>query len=239
MRQMKEVIKKENICFLTSKIKLSYDKLSINWRDYTLCFYARKIGRIVLAQASDKLYCPSCGDQVEFFVMLNEGDEIKHCSSCGLILHEEQKTQKKKIKTLQNVVAAEDNNLLLKTLSRMLKEKKITKTVDATKNGEDFITTVVDRIKNNKPISLVILDVNMPILNGINAAVIFRAIEKGYGKKNTTPILFFTSYKCDDTFKKVLKYCKPAKYINKGTGASPEEFAERLYQVVYQLLSEQ
>ena len=194
-----------------------------------------------MAQASDKLYCPSCGEQVEFFVMLNEGDEIKHCSTCGLILHEEQKikAQAKKLKTLQNVVAAEDNTLLLKTVSHMLKDKKITKTVDATKNGEDFITTVVDRIKNDKPISLVILDVNMPILNGINAAVIFRAIEKGYGKKRPTPILFFTSYKCDDTFKKVLKYCKPAKYINKGTGASPEEFAERLYQVVYQLLSEQ
>jgi CheY-like chemotaxis protein len=195
----------------------------------------------VLAQAPDKLYCPSCGEQVEFFVMLNEGDEIKHCSSCGLILLEDEKTKsdKKKIKTLQNVLAAEDNNLLLRTVTRMLKDKKITKTVDATKNGEDFITTAVNRIKNDKPISLVILDVNMPILNGINAAVIFRAIEKGYGKKRPTPILFFTSYKCDDTFKKVLKYCKPAKYINKGTGASPEEFAERLYQVVYQLLSEQ
>ena len=37
----------------------------------------------------------------------------------------------------------------------------------------------------------------------------------------------------------VLKYCKPAKYINKGSGASPEQFAERLYQVIYQLLTEQ
>jgi len=186
----------------------------------------------------DKLYCPSCGEQVEFFVMLSEGDEIKHCSVCGLILSEEE-PEEKKIKTLQHVVAAEDNPLLLKTVSRMLQEKKIAKTVDACKNGEDFITTAVDRVKNDKPISLTILDVNMPILNGINAAVILRAIEKGYGKRSPIPILFFTAYKCDDTFKKVLKYCKPAKYINKGAGASPEQFAERLYQVVYQLLSEQ
>ena len=188
-----------------------------------------------------KLFCPSCGEHVEYFVMLTDGDEIRHCSTCGLILHEEQArptSANKQMKTLQNVVAAEDSAILLKTVSRMLQDKKISKSVDACKNGEEFIATVVERIKGNHPISLAILDVNMPILNGINAAVIFRAIEKGYARKRT-PILFFTSYKCDDTFKKVLKYCQPAKYINKGAGSSPEEFAERLYQVVYQLLTEQ
>jgi CheY-like chemotaxis protein len=174
--------------------------------------------------------------------MLTEGDEIKHCSVCGLILHEEQAPVAAKpmpIKMLQHVVVAEDSTVLLKTMSRMLQEKKIAKSVDACKNGGEFVTTAVERIKGNLPISLAILDINMPILNGINAAVIFRAIEKGFGKNRATPILFFTAYKCDDTLKKVLKYCQPAKYINKGTGSSPEELAERLYQVVSQLLAEQ
>lgn len=175
---------------------------------------------------------------VEYFVMLSEGDEIRHCSVCGLIL-QDREPEPQKLKTLQHVIAAEDNALLLKTVSRMLQDKKIAHSVDACKNGEDFIATVVARTKEGEPISLAILDVNMPILNGINAAVIMRAIEKGYERDRSTPILFFTSYKCDDTFKKVLKYCKPAKYINKGTGSSPEEFAERLYQVIYQLLAEQ
>jgi CheY-like chemotaxis protein len=192
-----------------------------------------------LAAQADRLFCPSCGEKVEYFVMLSEGDEIKHCSVCGLILHQEQAGEEPQLKTLQHVVAAEDSTALLKTVTRMLMDKKITKSVDACKNGEEFITMAVERIKKNQPISLAILDVNMPILNGINAAVIFRAIETGYGRKRPTPILFFTSYKCDDTFKKVLKYCKPAKYINKGTGSSPEQFAERLYQVVAQLLTEQ
>jgi CheY-like chemotaxis protein len=171
--------------------------------------------------------------------MLSEGDEIKHCSVCGLILLQESAADEEQVKSLQHVVAAEDSAALLKTVSRMLMDKKISKSVDACKNGEEFITIAVERLKKNQPISLAILDVNMPILNGINAAVIFRAIETGYGKKRPTPILFFTAYKCDDTFKKVLKYCKPAKYINKGTGSSPEQFAERLYQVIAQLLTEQ
>ena len=172
--------------------------------------------------------------------MLTQGDELAHCSICGLILHKaEARKPVEKLKTLQNVVAAEDSPVLLKTLSRMLVDKNITRGVEPCQNGEEFITAVVERLKKNLPISLVILDVNMPILNGINAAVILRAIERGFGKKRPAPILFFTSYRCDDTFKKVLKYCAPARYINKGTGSSSEEFAQRLYEVVCQLLAEQ
>ena len=54
--------------------------------------------------------------------MLTEGDEIKHCSVCGLILHEEQAPVAAKpmpIKMLQHVVVAEDSTVLLKTMSRM------------------------------------------------------------------------------------------------------------------------
>ena len=192
-----------------------------------------------MADLPSSLFCPSCGEEVEYFVMLSEGDEIVHCSVCGLILTTPEKKKEAKLKTLQNVVAAEDSQVLLKTLSRMMIDKKIAKSVEACRDGEEFITKVMERNKQNLPISLAVLDVAMPVLNGINAAVIFRAIEKGFGKKHKTPILFFTSYRCDETFQKVLKYCAPAKYINKGTGSSPEEFAERLYQVVSQLLTEQ
>lgn len=188
-----------------------------------------------------KLFCPSCGEEVEYFVMVSGGEELAHCSNCGLILETERQPVKKepKIRPLQYVIAAEDSPLLLKTITNMMLEKGIAKQVESCRNGEEFITKVTERLKNNQLISLSILDVAMPILNGINAAVIFRAIEKGFERKRFTPILFFTSYKCDETFKKVLKYAAPAKYINKGTGASPEQFAERLLQVIYQLLAEQ
>ena len=62
----------------------------------------------------------------------------------------------------------------------------------------------------------------MPVVNGVNAAIAMRAIEKGYDLKKPIPILFFTAKQCDETFKKVLSYTTPAKYINKGTGTSPD-----------------
>jgi CheY-like chemotaxis protein len=186
-----------------------------------------------------KLFCASCGEDVEYFVMVSGGEEIAHCSNCGLILQMPNKQKDQKLRPLQYVIAAEDSPLLLKTISNMIQAKGIAKEVESCINGEEFITKITERMKQNSQVSLAILDVAMPILNGINAAVILRAIEKGFGKKHFAPILFFTSYKCDDTFKKVLKYAAPAKYINKGTGSSPEQFAERLYQVIFQLLSEQ
>lgn len=188
----------------------------------------------------EKLFCPSCGEDVEYFVMVSGGEEIAHCSNCGLILQMADKQKKEsKFRPLQYVIAAEDSPLLLKSIGNMIQTKGIAKEMESCKDGEEFITKITERLKQNQAVSLAILDVAMPILNGINAAVIFRAIEKGFGKKRFTPILFFTSYKCDDTFKKVLKYAAPAKYINKGTGSSPEQFAERLMQVISQLLSEQ
>ncbi len=192
-----------------------------------------------MANPPKKLFCPSCGEDVEYFVMVSEGEEIAHCANCGLILRTEEEAKAQKIRPLQYVIAAEDSPLLLKTISKMMQERGIAKQVESCKNGEEFITKVTERIKTNQPVSLAILDVAMPILNGINAAVIFRAVERGFDRRRLTPILFFTAYKCDDTFKKVLKYTAPAKYINKGTGSSPEQFADRLYQVVYQLLAEQ
>lgn len=192
-----------------------------------------------------KLFCPSCGEDVEYFVMVSGGEEIAHCSNCGLILQTSEKQRaaggpvEAKIRALQYVIAAEDSPLLLKSIGNMIQGQGIAKEVESCKDGEEFITKVTERLKQQQNVSLAILDVAMPILNGINAAVIFRAIEKGFGKKRFTPILFFTSYKCDDTFKKVLKYAAPAKYINKGTGSSPEQFAERLMTVISQLLSEQ
>ena len=71
-----------------------------------------------MSRETHKLYCASCGEQVEYFVMLSEGDEIKHCSVCGLILHSEALAAQveDKLKTLQHVVAAEDHTEMVKIL---------------------------------------------------------------------------------------------------------------------------
>jgi len=184
---------------------------------------------------TEERYCPSCGETVESIVMVREGDEHVMCACCGMVF----KDVVKPIRTLRAVLAAEDSPVLLRKVAEMLEAKEITRTVIPCKNGEEFLENTVSRLRAALPVSLAILDVNMPILNGVNAAIAVRAVERGMGTSQKIPVLFFTSHKCDANFQKMLKYCTPAHYINKGAGSSPEEFAERLYKVITGLLQEQ
>jgi CheY-like chemotaxis protein len=161
------------------------------------------------------------------------GNEEATCSNCGIIIG----GPHSHIKTLQSILAAEDTPLLLRKVAEMLELKKIAHNVVPCRDGEEFLEQATSRLRAGLPVSLAILDVQMPILNGVNAAIALRAVERARNVSQRIPIIFFTSTRCDETFQKVLKYCAPARYINKGAGSSPEEFADRLYQVIAGLLS--
>lgn len=181
-----------------------------------------------------KRYCPSCGVKVTPFIMYADGDEIYRCPDCGLNLTEVIEPQH--FRTLEKVIIAEDSTALVNKIAEILEQRKMAEWVTKCADGSEFLTRFVEHIEQKRPVNLAILDVNMPIINGVNAAIAMRAVEKGYELKKPVPILFFTAKQCDETFKKVLSYTKPAKYINKGTGSSPDEFADRLAQVLSQLL---
>ena len=165
--------------------------------------------------------------------MLAGGEEAKRCPDCGLELFEEEVA----IKMLDSVIVAEDSGALRHKLAEILTERGMAKGVVRCADGSEFITSFMEQHLKDRTPRLAVLDVNMPVINGINAAISLRAIEKGYEFQRPTPILFFTSKQCDETFKKVLSYTKPAKYINKGTGSSPDEFADRLAAVLGRLLT--
>lgn len=181
-----------------------------------------------------KRFCPSCGVKVTPFIMFQEGDEIHRCPDCGFTLTDV--TDQAELRTLEKVLIAEDSAALINRIAQILEERRMAEWVTKCADGSEFLTRLVEQLEQKRAINLVILDVNMPIINGVNAAIAMRAIEKGYDSKKPIPILFFTAKQCDETFKKVLSYTKPAKYINKGIGSSPDEFADRLYQVLSHLL---
>lgn len=181
-----------------------------------------------------RAYCPSCGEEVEVFVMLHMGEEKAHCSQCGLILEEED--MQKKREALDTIVIAEDSAVLRNVISDLLIGKKICKTVIGCADGREFLTIITDRLKRNLVCNLVILDVNMPQINGVNAAKTFRALEDGFGRKTRIPILFFSVVRCDENFKKFLEFIKPAAYLNKGNSSNPEDLAKRVTDVINRIL---
>lgn len=178
--------------------------------------------------------CPSCGVQVTPFIMYVDGDEVMRCPNCGMNLHDISEGQP--LRTLEKVIIAEDSKALVNRIAQILEEHRMAEWVTKCEDGAEFITRLTEHFQQKRNVNLVILDINMPIVNGVNAAIAMRAIEKGYEMPKPIPILFFTAKQCDETFKKVLGYTKPAKYINKGTGNSPDEFADRLYKVLTHLL---
>lgn len=181
-----------------------------------------------------RAFCPSCGEEVDVFVTLSGGDERSHCSLCGLVLGKFAKPTR--AKHLDTVFIAEDSDLLRRMLSDMLVEARLAKRVFTCRDGREFISSVSEEMKEGAPVNLVILDVNMPGVSGIDAARILRALEERLQRAKKIPILFFTVVKCDEKFRKILEFCKPSAYLNKSSSSTPERLTQRVHEVIKRLL---
>jgi DNA-binding response OmpR family regulator len=155
----------------------------------------------------------------------------------GPALHLEENLTQAPEPPIDTIVLAEDTALLREMLKDSLVERGLSRRVISCVNGYEFLSAYVRSRQNDQAVGLVILDVIMPVLNGVSAAVALRAHEKGRNL-SPAPILFFTSKRCDETFKKVLTFCRPAMYVNKGASASPEHLRQRVDKVITQLLKE-
>ncbi|MBI5547210.1 MAG: response regulator [Deltaproteobacteria bacterium] len=134
----------------------------------------------------------------------------------------------------ERVVVAEDTALLREIVKDALVQNGVSQHVRGCANGAEFLQAIAESIAAGLVVDLAILDVDMPVLNGYHAALALRAVERGL-RVQPTPIVFFTGYPCDETFKKVLEHCQPARYLNKGADASPPRIAGRLVQVLASL----
>lgn len=139
---------------------------------------------------------------------------------------------------LDTVFTVEDSSVISAILNDMLVVEGLTRRVMSCKNGYEFLGRFFREHKAGISAGLVVMDVMMPVLNGISSAVALRAYEKGR-ELDPVPILFFTSKRCDETFRKVLVHCAPAMYINKGTSTSPAHLKDRIRKVIRQLLREE
>ena len=140
----------------------------------------------------------------------------------------------------ENVVICDDSALLREILKDALEQGRVCRKVICCANGEEFVQTMTEQLKSGLLVDLAILDVEMPVLNGFYGAIALRAIERAFRITMPTPLLFFSGRPCDETFKRVLDYTKPARYLNKGVeGGTPQRIAARLAQVLATLRQQQ
>jgi len=135
------------------------------------------------------------------------------------------------------IILAEDSELTRSILKDMITRRGLSRRVISCSNGFEFVINYIKSRNDKLPIKLIILDVVMPVLNGISAAVASRAWEKTQGI-DPIPLLYFTSKRCDETFKRVIQHTRPAMYINKGSSDSAVQLEIRIEKLINQMLKE-
>ena len=187
----------------------------------------------------DTKYCLCCDEDVPFN-RIERGKRIElTCTYCGFPLSAEgepqpaikETAQKPHAHKLRYVLIAEDSKFTRKIIQDLLVAKNLADDVLAFENGLELTSAFSKLIAEKKQVDVAILDINMPVMDGLSAARIIRTVES---KNNvpSTPIAFFSAVKADENLKSQMEMLAPANYVNKGTDPDPDRLAERVEQLL-------
>lgn len=174
-------------------------------------------------------YCPACAESVG---PIADATGRAICPKCTLLLPDEREAVLEGTEVLYDtVLVAEDTKLIREILKDGLVAEGLVERIFGAEDGQAFIQLYADYLYHDKTVDLAILDLQMPILGGASTAIAMRGMEKGVGAKPAT-IIFFTSHALTDDLRNLIRYCKPAHYLNKGADASPPRIIKRLREVM-------
>ncbi|MBA4371608.1 MAG: hypothetical protein C0402_01960 [Thermodesulfovibrio sp.] len=129
-------------------------------------------------------------------------------------------------------LVADDSRFTRKIIEALLKEKNYSSHVMAFENGLELLTAFSKLLAEKKLIDIAIIDLNMPVMDGLTAARMIRALESrsGESRHNTpgVPIVFFSAEKCGQDLKQQMENMEPANYVNKGSDPDPDQLTQRI-----------
>jgi CheY-like chemotaxis protein len=172
-------------------------------------------------------YCLCCGEEVPYNVVVrNERRELT-CTYCGFTLDIDNVWEELKTSLETYAFIAEDSNFARRLLRELVLKKMLASDVVDVTNGLELISEYSKLIKKNIKKRFAIIDLNMPVMDGLTAARTLRAIEEKEGVMKI-PIVFFSSMKADEGLKRQMELLAPAHYVNKGSDPDPESLARRV-----------
>lgn len=198
------------------------------------------------------VFCPNCQVEVEA-VKVAASLPTYRCSICGSLVKDDGSAvsagedrgisldeisfvdESISIPGLDAVVVVGYPPSVREALVDKMTEQHIARTITPVENGEEMIVKVIESLTGSNgtgKVELVVTDVPMPFLNGINAAIGLRAIERTYLEHDLIPVLFLTNKPCDDTFKKVIRFLAPAKYATLGPVDDREKFIRHITRIL-------
>jgi CheY-like chemotaxis protein len=211
-----------------------------------------------MPETMKRLFCPSCQAEVEAVMGRSPtGLSVAKCTVCGTVIQDRPAKSSSRETISLDEVSFVDESISVPTLDTVMVvgytpsvrqvlvdkmvERHLGREILPLQNGEEMIINIIPRLASpngKNRVDLVVLDVPMPFLNGINAAIGLRALERTYKDHDLIPILFLTNKPCDDTFRKVIKYLAPSKYATLGPVDDQDKFLKHLQRILSLLAQE-
>ncbi len=183
----------------------------------------------------DTKYCLCCNEEVPFNTFeRNESLEFT-CMYCGFILDIKKLYEPQKPVEKGYALIADDSKYTRKIIEDMLNEKKYSDNVLSFENGLELISAYSKLLKDKQPVHIAIIDLNMPVMDGLTAARTIRSLETQNNSK-AVPVIFFSGEKADDNLRKQMEDLAPANYMNKGADPNPDALASRVESLISYLM---
>jgi len=137
--------------------------------------------------------------------------------------------KEKEVSVETYALIAEDSDFARKLLKELVSKSKLASEVIAVTNGLELITEITKLRKINAKISFAIIDLSMPVMDGLTAASIIRSLEEDEENVVKIPIVFFSAVKANEELRKQMELLSPAHYLNKGSDPDPRGLADRIH----------
>lgn len=180
---------------------------------------------------SDRRYCMGCGEEVDTNTVERGGKTELTCIYCGFTLDI---VVPEDPALADCIITAEDAEVTRSLLESYLIDSKLAREVVAVSDGSEFVSAISRRLPAGQPLDLVILDIEMPGMDGFTAARVLRTLESKL-KIDPCPIIFFSGRKADENLKKQMALFSPVRYLNKGTDGDLEDLMSRVGALVSHL----
>jgi len=183
---------------------------------------------------TDIKYCLCCDEDVPYnYVERNQRKELT-CSYCGFTL-DVQKLWEVEKPSEGHALVAEDSKYIRDIILNVLKTSGFSQNPMAFNNGLELISAYSRLISERTLVDIVIIDLNMPVMDGMTAARTIRSMETQHNI-SAAPIVFFSAVKADDFLKQQMELLSPASYMYKGSEDHPDKLSERVEQLVSYLI---
>jgi CheY-like chemotaxis protein len=172
-------------------------------------------------------YCLCCGEEVPYNTFDRGETRELTCTLCGFTLEIEKVGSSKRRPDGGVALVADDSKYTRKIIEDLILEKKFSSSVLCFENGLELISSYTSLLEEGTPVNVAILDLNMPVMDGLTAARTMRALEERLAAERV-PIVFFSGVRADENLKRQMHILEPANYVNKGSDPDPDRLASRM-----------